>query len=132
MGPRRSASGEIVTPLCALSDIPDGGARGFLPNHRGRDQVLAIRQGNRVHVYVNNCPHYDRAPLGWKKDAFLTQDGTHVLCAAHGALFRIEDGACVIGPCLGQSLTALPSDVVDGEVVVDAKLVTENFLKGSK
>ena len=42
--------------------------------------------------------------------------GTHVLCAAHGALFRISDGACEIGPCLGRSLTRLETQIRDGIV----------------
>ena len=106
----------METRLCALEDIPDGGAKGVSPNNRGRDQVVLVRQGNRVYGYVNNCPHYDRAPLGWKKDEFLSGDGQHLMCAAHGALFRIEDGACEIGPCLGQSLTPISLQIRAGVV----------------
>lgn len=105
--------------LCSLSDIPDGGSKGVLPNERGRDQALLVRKGARVYAYVNNCPHYDRAPLGWKKDAFLDGAGEKIMCASHGALFRIEDGVCVIGPCLGQALDAISVSVVDGQVVQD-------------
>jgi nitrite reductase/ring-hydroxylating ferredoxin subunit len=32
----------------------------------------------------------------------LTQ--RYLLCANHGALFRVEDGFCLRGPCHGQSL----------------------------
>jgi nitrite reductase/ring-hydroxylating ferredoxin subunit len=28
----------------------------------------------------------------------------YLLCANHGALFRVEDGFCFRGPCRGQSL----------------------------
>jgi len=34
----------------------------------------------------------------------------------HGALFRIEDGECLQGPCPGQRLSAVPAEV-RGEVV---------------
>ena len=105
--------------LCALSDIPDGGSRGILPNSRGRDQGFLVRRGAVVRGYVNNCPHYDRAPLGWKKDAFLNKAGDRIMCAAHGALFRIEDGVCEIGPCLGQALEPLPVRVQDGQILLD-------------
>jgi nitrite reductase/ring-hydroxylating ferredoxin subunit len=118
MGARRPASGQDVTVLCRLNDIPDGGSRGALPNERGRDGVLLVRQAQRVYAYVNNCPHYDRAPLGWKKDAFLSGDGRHIMCAAHGALFEIESGACALGPCLGQGLTPVSVRVEDGVVVL--------------
>ncbi|MHA7888807.1 Rieske (2Fe-2S) protein [Roseicyclus sp.] len=108
-----------MTFLCRLDDIPEGGARGALPNARGRDGVVLLRRGGRVYAYVNNCPHYDRAPLGWRKDEFLNGDGTRILCAAHGALFRIEDGVCEIGPCLGQALTPLPVRIEGGAVFLD-------------
>ena len=116
MGPRRPASRQVVTFLCALDDIPDGGSKGALPGPRGRDQIVLVRQGHRVYGYINNCPHYDRAPLGWKRDAFLSGDGKHIMCAAHGALFRITDGLCEIGPCLGQSLQAVTLEVQSGAV----------------
>lgn len=103
--------------LCALKDIPDGGSMGILPNHRGRDQAFLVRKGARVFGYVNNCPHYDRAPLGWKKDAFLNGAQDRIMCSAHGALFGIEDGKCVIGPCLGQALQPLLITVKGGQVL---------------
>ena len=112
----------MTTRLCALDDVPEGGSRGVMPNTRGRDQVLLIRQGARVYAYVNNCPHYDRAPLGWKKDEFLTGDGQHVMCAAHGALFRIKDGVCEVGPCLGQSLTPVVLRIENGVIYLDQSL----------
>lgn len=102
--------------VCTLDDIPDGGSKGALPGPRGRDQVLLVRQGGRVYGYVNNCPHYDRAPLGWKKDEFLNGAKDRIMCSAHGALFRIEDGTCEIGPCLGQALTPIRITVEGGQV----------------
>ncbi|MFQ1701499.1 Rieske (2Fe-2S) protein [Loktanella agnita] len=102
--------------LCTLDDIPDGGSKGALPGSRGRDQVLLVRQGGRVYGYVNNCPHYDRAPLGWKKDEFLNGAKDRIMCSAHGALFRIEDGTCEIGPCLGQALIPIRITVEGGQV----------------
>lgn len=127
MGTGRTASGQggLTRPtmprqrLCALDDIPDGGSKGVLPNARGRDQGFLVRQGARVYGYVNNCPHYDRAPLGWKKDEFLNGPRDRIMCSAHGALFRIEDGTCEIGPCLGQALGRIPIMVEDGLVFVE-------------
>ena len=106
--------------LCALDDIPDQGSRGILPNERGRDQGFLVRRGQKVWGYVNNCPHYDRAPLGWKKDTFLNSAGDKIMCSSHGALFRIEDGVCEIGPCLGQALEPLSIRVQGGKVVLES------------
>jgi len=118
----RSASRQKVTLLCQLDDLADGESKGVLPNNRGRDQVVLVRQGARVYGYINNCPHYDKAPLGWKKDEFLTADRQHIMCASHGALFRVTDGACELGPCLGQSLTKLEVRVESGAVYLDTEL----------
>lgn len=78
-----------------------------------------VRKGTRVFAYVNNCPHYDRAPLGWKKDAFLNGTGDKIMCASHGALFAIEDGVCEVGPCLGQTLEPIAVTVIDGQIIED-------------
>jgi hypothetical protein len=43
--------------------------------------------------------------MAWKKDEYLNADGSRIQCSAHGALFRIEDGWCEIGPCVGERLT---------------------------
>ena len=122
MGPKRPTSGERVTFLCQFEDLPDGRSKGVLPNDRGRDQVVLVRQGSRVFGYINNCPHYDKAPLGWKKDEFLTADRQHIMCASHGALFRVTDGACELGPCLGQSLAPVHIEVKEGSVFMISPL----------
>jgi nitrite reductase/ring-hydroxylating ferredoxin subunit len=102
--------------LCHVDDIADGGSVGVAPDHRGRDRVVLVRQGQAIYGYINNCPHYDRAPLGWKKDAFLNGDQTRIMCAAHGALFTISDGGCELGPCLGQRLTPVELAIREGQV----------------
>jgi nitrite reductase/ring-hydroxylating ferredoxin subunit len=98
--------------LCGLDEIADGEARGF-DFGRGAEprEVFLVRDGGRVHGYVNSCPHLG-TPLEFNPDGFLTADGSAILCSTHGALFRIEDGYCFAGPCAGSSLTAL-SLVVD-------------------
>lgn len=96
--------------------------KGSAQTHVGVIRSFLIRQGDRVYAYVNNCPHYDKAPLGWKKDEFLDGSGQHVMCSSHGALFRISDGECVLGPCLGEKLTPLLIEVWDGDVFLMDRL----------
>jgi nitrite reductase/ring-hydroxylating ferredoxin subunit len=81
----------------------------------GRDEVLVTRMGEQLFAYENRCPHRGTT-LDWAPDRFMTEDSTHLQCATHGALFRLEDGVCVQGPCLGQALTALCIERVDGQV----------------
>ena len=103
--------------LCRLDDIPDGAAKGFAPQPGQWTGVFAVRQGDGVRVYVNACPHIG-TPLDWVPDKLLSADGTEIICATHGAAFRIEDGACTRGPCRGDKLEAVPSRIEDGMVLV--------------
>ncbi|HSW24584.1 MAG TPA: Rieske 2Fe-2S domain-containing protein [Burkholderiaceae bacterium] len=104
--------------LCALADLPDGGARGFDPLGRGRDTVFAVRHGSAVRVWADRCPHHG-TPLPWRKDAYLNAAGDRIVCGAHGALFEPDTGLCVQGPCLGESLRALPCVLTDdGELLL--------------
>ena len=78
------------------------------------DSVLALRAGARVRVWHNVCPHAGRR-LDWAPGRFL-RDGEHLVCAHHGAVFELERGECVSGPCRGQSLAALQVEVRGDEV----------------
>ena len=49
-------------------------------------------------------------------DRFLTREKDLILCATHGALFRIGDGHCISGPCEGQRLWRWAIAVKDGAV----------------
>jgi nitrite reductase/ring-hydroxylating ferredoxin subunit len=107
--------------LCALNDIPDGEARGFLPDARREDRVFLVRRGREVYGYLNTCPHNWR-PLDWAKDKFLNCPGGHIVCFAHGAHFDVASGVCTAGVCEGDKLISVPTRVADGEVLVPAKL----------
>jgi nitrite reductase/ring-hydroxylating ferredoxin subunit len=103
--------------LCPLAAIADGAARNFVLQMRaGRFHGFAVRRGGEVVGYVDRCPHMG-LPLAQVLDRYLTPDGSLIACSWHSALFRVEDGACVGGPCLGQRLTAWPLTVRDGVVV---------------
>jgi nitrite reductase/ring-hydroxylating ferredoxin subunit len=103
--------------LCRVEDIPDGGAKGFAAAPGGFTGLMAVRQGDAVYVYVNSCPHIG-TPLDWTPDRFLSADGRHIICATHGAEFTIADGACIRGPCRGDSLEAVETRIEDGVIYV--------------
>jgi nitrite reductase/ring-hydroxylating ferredoxin subunit len=98
--------------LCHIDDVPDRGARGFDLEGLGQDSVFAVRRGAVVHLWRDRCPHAG-TPMAWRKDAYLNAAGDRIVCAAHGAQFEVDTGLCVLGPCLGERLQALP-------VIVDA------------
>lgn len=105
--------------LCRVEEIPDGEARGFPAQPGGFTGLFAIRRGARVLVYVNSCPHIG-LPLEPVPDRFLDRKREMIICAAHGARFRVEDGECVSGPCIGDALEAVRVELVAGEVRVPA------------
>ena len=108
----------MATRLCRLDEIPDGAARGFeLGDGTERLYVFVLRRGERLFAYRNECPHAG-SPLDLMPDQFLAADRRHFLCHTHGALFRIEDGMCVSGPCLGRGLTPVAVSVENGELLL--------------
>ena len=123
--PARGATGAASTStaagrvLCRLDDIEDGQAKGFaLDEGPGGREIFVVREEGRVFGYLNACPHLG-SPLNWQDDRFISDDSGLILCATHGARFEIEDGACVSGPCAGQTLEAVPVTVdAEGRVVL--------------
>lgn len=114
--------------LCALDDIPDGGACALIipviknsptdPQETARQSIIAVRQGNSVWLYVNACPHIG-APLDMEPGQFLNYDKTLILCANHGALFTLDGGLCIHGPCVGKALNSIPCRVEGSAVYLN-------------
>lgn len=104
------------TPLCALADVPDGGAREFSFGD-GHDtfRLVVLRSGESVWGYLNKCPHFG-VPLNMAPDRFTLFEHSYLYCSVHCAMFRFEDGYCEDGPCMGDSLLAVPIAVEDGHV----------------
>ena len=118
-GGTTAAAGTGERVLCRLDEIPDGVARGFPAAPRVFTGLFAVRRGDKVFVYVNSCPHIGM-PLEPLPHRFLDARRQNIVCSAHGARFRIEDGVCVSGPCLGEALEAVAARIVGGQVVVPA------------
>lgn len=103
-------------PLCGLEELPEGASRGFsVLTENGSLDLFLVRRDGLVSAYRNSCPHTG-GPLDWVPDQFLNLDGDLIQCATHDALFRIDNGACVAGPCAGESLTAVPVETQDGVI----------------
>jgi nitrite reductase/ring-hydroxylating ferredoxin subunit len=89
--------------LCASAQLSEGQSLGFnLAEHK----LFVVRRDGQVYAYQNRCPHRG-IPLEWQADQFLDHSHSLIQCATHGALFLIESGECVAGPCAGQSLQTL-------------------------
>jgi len=96
-----------IYPLCDFDELPDPGARDFTIATKTHPlDIFIVRKGRHIYAYLNSCPHR-HVNLNWKPGAFHDHTGAYLQCTFHGATFRIEDGLCVQGPCIRQSLQAL-------------------------
>jgi len=111
---RRPRPGEA---LCDAAEIPAGEPRRY--DREGASFIVA-RADKGVRVYANRCPHRG-TELDWIPGRFLDPTGTHLQCATHGALFRIDDGECVAGPCRGRHLESAGFELREGWIVLDAE-----------
>lgn len=107
----------IEQRLCKLDEIAaPKGSKGFsLSTENGVLEMFLVRDGDQVFGYRNSCPHTG-ATLQWMADKFLDLEESYIQCSIHGAIFNIDDGLCVGGPCGGQSLEKLDIAIRD-EVV---------------
>jgi len=107
-------SGEI---LCQFLDIEDGAAKEFSYGSGADMQDIFIqRMGDKAFAYLNSCPHAF-IPLNMKQGRFTEKSGRYIMCQNHGALFDIQNGLCLAGPCNGQSLTSIDIDLKDGNII---------------
>jgi nitrite reductase/ring-hydroxylating ferredoxin subunit len=99
-----------MTVLCHVDALGENQTKGF---ELGNDSVFAIKRDGQIYVYRNSCPHRG-VELNWLEDQFLDSDGELIQCATHGALFVIESGECIYGPCRGQNLQPVAFSIEHG------------------
>jgi nitrite reductase/ring-hydroxylating ferredoxin subunit len=110
----------ILIKLSAVKELEEGQSKGF----KVADQsILVVKKYGDIHVYENRCPHLG-IQMEMMPDQFLDSSRSLIICAMHGALFRIEDGQCVSGPCLSDKLTAIDFEINNGDIYV-----TENKIE---
>lgn len=106
------------TVLCEAAALAEGKAMGLVfGGGNARFELVLLRQRGRAIAYVNDCPHA-HTTLDLLPDQFFNRDGTRLLCRTHGAEFRIEDGVCMQGPCVGKALDPVPVAESGGQVVL--------------
>lgn len=89
--------------------------------------LFAVKKDEEIFLYLNRCPHLG-TPLEWSKDDFLDSEKALIRCATHGALFQINNGKCLVGPCQGKNLQPIPFELENGEIKVQEKaLISLDF-----
>jgi len=105
--------------LCKTSDIEDPGSKGFeLKIKRKTQSIFVVHKDGEFFAYYNDCPHTG-ATLEWQEDQFLDLDKALIQCATHDALFMINSGECIAGPCVGDTLKSLPLSIIDDTLHLD-------------
>jgi nitrite reductase/ring-hydroxylating ferredoxin subunit len=90
--------------LCKNDELIENKSRSFtVETEQGSLDFFLVKTDNNVYGYKNRCPHLG-IPLNWQPDDFLSIEETHIQCATHGALFTLEKGDCIAGPCTGDQL----------------------------
>lgn len=114
MIPPENPAPQPLALLCTLDDLPEGSCKGF-----ESEKVFAVNYGGKIYVYRNNCPHLG-IPLEWVENQFLDSSGSMIQCANHGALFVINSGQCVSGPCTGRSLQIIPHRIINSSIWIQS------------
>ncbi len=110
------SAADPASPLIAVEAITDGAFAEVEVCVQGdHESAVLYRDGTQVRGWLNICPHAGRR-LDWAPGQFLKSREGHLVCAAHGASFSLEDGECVAGPCKGDALRAVALQVRDGQV----------------
>ena len=105
--------------LCKTSDIKDPGSKSFdVKIKRKTWSIFVVHKDGEFFAYFNQCPHTG-ASLEWQQDEFLDLDKTLIQCATHGALFLINSGKCIAGPCAGEKLQALALSIKSNKIHLD-------------
>jgi len=95
-----------------LESLSENECRGFSFNE---GSVFVIHHRQQFFAYRNHCPHLG-TELEWRPDQFLDHAKQFIHCSTHGALFLINDGFCISGPCQGQTLIPVEIQFDDTQV----------------
>jgi len=107
-----------MATVLSLASLPDPGFTEVPCVVEGEaESVIVHRTGGSVHAWLNVCPHAGRR-LDWAPGQFLLSQAGELVCAVHGASFRLDDGFSTAGPCAGSSLRAVPVTIAGDEVHV--------------
>jgi len=94
----------MICKLANVEDIKDDVWHEFsLQVNKSLLSIMLLKQKEQYFAFKNCCPHQGRR-MDYASGKFLISESGTIICPAHGAEFQANDGLCIGGPCLGQSL----------------------------
>ena len=103
--------------LCSTEDFENKTTKGVTLNNQ---KYVVIQKDSQIYVYKNRCPHIG-INLEYQPNQFLDKEEQYIQCANHGALFEIESGYCIAGPCSGKSLIAVTFQHLNNTILVSGE-----------
>ena len=113
--------------LAQLEDIPEAGAMEWKCEVPELISIILYKLNGQVFAYRNTCPHQGR-PLGLGKGGpqggqrFFFDQQRQLVCPHHGALFQMDSGNCVAGPCRGEALKKVAIHIEGEQVFLNEDL----------
>jgi len=105
--------------ICKVDDLQNNEAKGFIATVQGKQRnIFVVRKNDRFFAYLNWCPH-NQVLIDQIPNKFFNADRSLIQCSKHGALFEIDGGLCIEGPCEGDRLKVLVVTIKDGNVFVN-------------
>lgn len=98
--------------ICKVTDINEAESKGF---EVLGESIFIVKMDGQLHAYKNICPHI-QINLEYNPDQFLNDEKNFIQCSNHNALFEIDTGTCIAGPCSGQSLQKFDIQIINDEV----------------
>lgn len=106
----------MIIPLCHTDEISEPGSKSFEVKQGRKDiSLFVVHKDGAFSAYINSCPHTG-VNLDWQQDQFLDMDNMFIQCSTHDALFEIDTGVCIAGPCVGDSLQTVELVIENGYI----------------
>ena len=106
--------------LCHVDDIPMESYLTFRYPGKSPFSSIILRGfgGSDVIAWQNWCPHRGHV-LDSTEDDVIDESKELLVCASHSAMFLIDNGKCISGPCEGLSLRPVPVSInSSGHVII--------------
>ena len=78
---------------------------------------FVVKKGGQFFAYQNQCQHLP-VTLDLNDNRFFNHEKTLLQCQMHGALYEMDTGLCIGGPCEGKKLTPLPFEEDESQLIV--------------
>ena len=107
-----------LTKVCDIKEIMENECINIkIAKGKKQKSIFAVKKNGGFFVYLNSCPHIG-TPLNLIPNKFLSHNDNHIICSTHGALFEIETGFCIAGPCINKSLIKIPAAIKNNALFI--------------